>query len=117
MLSRNVTQFPVHCSLPQSPGDSKNTVDHQSVVVATYCLFLLSSDATVETHTHTHTCIVGLQDALEGLSIVIASQSQLFVDVVCRQLHFGIVVVVGRLLTDLIMERLERYVLQNAHLT
>lgn len=52
----------------------------------------------------TVTCIVGLQDALEGLPIVIAAQSQLFVDVMCCKLHLGVIVVLVSLMTYLMMK-------------
>lgn len=42
---------------------------------------------------HPCTFVVGLQNALEGLAIVIASQSQFFVDIVSFDFQFGVVVI------------------------
>lgn len=62
------------------------------------------------------TCITGLQNALERLPIVIASKSELFVNISSLQFHFG-VTVSNKLLTYMIMKRIQGRLFQNAHLT
>lgn len=62
------------------------------------------------------TCCVWLQDALKGFSIVVTSQSELLVDLVCVKLHRG-VAPVGSFPADLTVEWIECRILQDAHLT
>ena len=62
----------------------------------------------------THTCVVGLQDALESLPVVVTTETQLFVDVVGGQLQLGILVVLDDRLADLSVEGVQGGLLQEA---
>lgn len=107
MVSRKVTQFPVHSNFPRSPTTSRDrplkfTNMNKTNYWLIFSLFSIQLNILTLLHSFSQlnvswlTCnvsriqeqtgAVGLQDALEGLPIVITTQPQLFVDVTRLQL-------------------------------
>lgn len=64
----------------------------------------------------TVTCIVGFQNPLESLSVIITPQSEFFIDVLNLELHFRIILTVI-VCCHLTMQCISRGILQKAHLT
>lgn len=77
----------------------------------------LSPQYKFKMHLRGITSIVRLQDSLESLSVVISTQTQLFVDVSCFQKQFRIFLVYSHWFIQLSMESIKSSILQDTHLT